>query len=96
MVNLIGIGQIFPWGFGDSVKGLIDSKLSDGTLDSDYIRTSQIGGNQEEDNEFSFSNWGYDPSGKVTSDELDEHKIRMIRELLKQRDSWASQSLEVV
>ena len=87
IVNLIGVGQIFPWGYGDSVKGHFDKCLQDGTLDPTYIRTSQIGGEQEDnEDDFAFANWGYDPSGGISSEELDEHKIRMIRELLKERN----------
>ncbi len=87
IINMIGFAQIFPWSNEDSLKSHIDRCLKTGKLDKDFIRTTQIGNQEKNDSTFGFSNWGYRPT--ISDEDLDEQKLRAIRELLKERESYA-------
>ncbi len=43
VVNLVGITQICAYGYGGTVKSVIDTNVKDGTLSSENIQTASIG-----------------------------------------------------
>ena len=79
IVNLIGVTQVYPSQKNSNVKTYIDQCLSDGTLDPDYIRTTQISDDAE----------AKDGDDYDLNASLDAKKIKAIREILKERESYA-------
>lgn len=79
-VNMIGISQICPWRYEDSVKQYIDKCLSDGELDSSYIRTAYVGPEEKDEKDGGFSQWGYSPD--LTEEDRNQQIIEAIKLLL--------------
>lgn len=41
-VNLVGITQILPWNYANSIKSIVDKSISEGDLSKENIRTTEI------------------------------------------------------
>lgn len=81
-VNLIGISQICAWSYQDSIKKVFDEAISEGTLSSSLVRTTQLGPEKVPDSN-GFGSWGYSP--EMSEDERNSQIIRGIRELLSEK-----------
>lgn len=80
IVNMIGMAQICPWRYQDSVKQYLDEMLKKGELSNDYMRTAGVGPKEEGKDVNGFGNWGYRPN--LTEDDRNEQIIDAIRRLL--------------
>lgn len=80
IINMIGMAQICPWRYQDSVKQFLDEALKKGELPNEYMRTASVAPKNESPDVNSFGNWGYTPN--LTEDERNEQIIDAIRTLL--------------
>lgn len=81
LTNFVGITQIMAWNYGDTLKGYVDKKLTEGYLDPAYVRTVSVGKEAGSDGQNVFSNWQYGYRG-MTDEERDEAIMNAIRHLL--------------
>lgn len=85
IVNLIGVTQVCPWGWGGdtTVKEYFDKKMAD----DDYIRTVEIGPKGAKDaSDNGYTGWGYTPD----LPDRDEQIIGAIRHLLTTNEPTGS------
>jgi uncharacterized sporulation protein YeaH/YhbH (DUF444 family) len=71
IVNLIGITQVCPYGYEDTVKKFVDTKLKTNELNSDIVRVAEIKGGKP-------TGWGYTPDLPDRNEQI----IDAIRSLL--------------
>ena len=45
LVNMVGITQIMPWNYTNSVKHVVDQAVQSGDVDKRNVRTAEIGSN---------------------------------------------------
>lgn len=74
VVNFTGITQILSYSYNDSVKQHVDRAISDGTLDSECVRTVTIGDEKDTTNFYQM------PS--LTEDERNQQILEAIKKLL--------------
>jgi len=77
VVNLLGITQVLPWRFQNSVKHFVDDLLEKGKLNKDIIRTAGVG---NEPTVESPQSWGF--SVQLPDEERDRQIIEAIKTLL--------------
>jgi len=58
-VNMFGMTQILPWGYDETVKHAIDKKIADGTLDSEFYRTTAIVRPDQQQSGLGRFGWGW-------------------------------------
>jgi hypothetical protein len=76
VVNLLGITQVLPWRFQNSVKHFVDDLLEKGKLNKDIIRTAGVGSEPTEGTQ----SWGF--SVQLPDEERDRQIIEAIKTLL--------------
>jgi uncharacterized sporulation protein YeaH/YhbH (DUF444 family) len=77
VVNLVGISQIMPWNYNNSVKHFIDGKIKDGNLDKEHVKTCSVSDSSKDGRGLTWST-----SNKLDEGDRNDQIIEAIRKLL--------------
>jgi uncharacterized sporulation protein YeaH/YhbH (DUF444 family) len=77
VVNLVGISQIMPWNYNNSVKHFIDGKIKDGDLDKEHVKTCSVSDSSKDGRGLTWST-----ANKLDEGDRNDQIIEAIRKLL--------------
>lgn len=61
-VNLVGITQILPWNYNDTLKSAVDAKIASGYFDNSFVRTTAISNPEKAGGNQAHFGWSWDVS----------------------------------
>lgn len=76
VTNLVGITQIMPWRYQETVKETVDKALEDGTLPKSVIKTTSVGDSSGSDP------YNYGGSSNISEDDRNAQIMKAIKDLL--------------